>query len=170
MATREMKQNLAGAVAFAILPMLLVLKTSTAMLGGPTSAKATVQPTFVISPSGADGLRVPWTEKQEAAAAHIQFLRGQPFAPSPLHRAKVRSSPDQSPRVTVPHLPPLTVQMIMSSSTETVALIDGHRCVVGDTLEGTGWAIVEIDADALTVTLKHARTGQTAVVSVHTPE
>ncbi len=169
MVTREMKQNLTGAVAFAILPMLLVLKTSTAMLGGPISAKATVQPTFVISPSGADGLRVPWTEQQEAVAAHIEFLKDQPFDPSPLHRAAAPIMPDQTPVVSRPGLPTVRVQMIMASAAGSVALIDGKRYRVGDSLGETSWIIAAIDVDALAVTFKHARTGQTTVISVHTP-
>ncbi len=170
MVTREVKRNLAGAVAFAILPMLLLLKTSTAMLGGPSSAKATTQPTLVISPSGVGGPRVRWTEQQRAAAAHIEFLENQPFDPSPLHRATIPITPVQNTVRAAPGLPPISVQMIMSSSTETVALIDDRRCVVGDTLVETGWIIVEIDADALAVTFKNARTGQTAVISVQSPE
>ena len=168
MATREMKQNIAGAIAFAILPVFLLLKTSTAMLGGPTSASATIRPTFVINPPLVDGLRVPWTEQQKAAAAHIEFLKGQPFDSSPLHRTAVQIPTDQGPQVAAPDLPSVTVQMIMSSATETVALIDGQRCVVGDTLPKTSWVIVEVDA--LAVTFKHTRTGQMAVISVQTPE
>ena len=170
MVTREMKQNLAGAIAFAILPMLLLFKTSTAMLGGPASANATPQPTSVIGSSGADRSRVQWTEQQRAAAVHIEFLKNQPFDLSPLHRTAAQVSPDQTSIVAAAGLPPISVQMIMSSSTGTVALIDDRRCVVGDRLGETGWVIVGIDADALAVTFKNARTTQTAVVSVRTPE
>ncbi len=165
-----MKHSLTGTAAFAILPLLLLLKTTIALFGGPSSVQATIQPALVFDPSGTRAPQEPWTEQQRAAAVYIEFLKDQPFDSSPLHHAAIQISPDQTPNVAATDLPPISVQMILSSSTETVALIDNRRYVVGDTLGETGWVIVEIDADALAVTLRHARTRQLAVISVQTTE
>ena len=164
-----MKHSLTGTAAFAILPLLLLLKTTIALFGGPSSVQATIQPALVIDPSGSSGPQDPWTARQRAAADHIEFLKAQPFGPSPLLRAATPITPDQTPVVSRPELPAVRVQMIMASAAGSVALIDGKRYRVGDSLGETSWIIAAIDADALAVTFKHARTGQTTVISVHTP-
>ena len=165
-----MKHSLTGTAAFAILPLLLLLKTTIALLGGPSSAQATIQPALVIDPSGGGAPQEPWTAQQRAAADHIEFLKDQPFGPSPLHRPAAPITPDQTPVVSQPNLPTVRVQMIMASVSGSVALIDGKSYRVGDSLEKTSWIIAAIDADALAVTFKHARTGETTVISVQTPE
>ncbi len=167
--TREMKHSLTGTAAFAILPLLLLLKTTIALFGGPSSVQATIQPTLVIDPSGSRAPQEPWTEQQRAAADHIEFLKDQPFGPSPVYRPAAPITPDQTPVVSRPDLPTVRVQMIMASASGSVALIDGKRYGVGDLLGETSWIIVNIDADALAVTFRHARTGQTTIISVHTP-
>lgn len=165
-----MKHSLTGTAAFAILPLLLLLKMTIALFGGPSSVQATTQPSLVFDPSGSGALHEPWTEQQRAAAVHIDFLKDQPFGPSPLHRLAAPITPDQTPVVSQPVLPTVRVQMIMASAAGSVALIDGKRYRVGDSLGETSWIIASIDADALAVTCKHARTGQTTVISVQTPE
>lgn len=166
--TRKTKHGLAGTAAFAILPMLLLLKMGTTLLGLPSSATATIQPAFVIDPSGSGGPPESWTEQQQAAVDHIEFLEDQPFGPSPLYRPATPIMPDQTPVVPPPALPTVRVQMIITSAFGGVALIDGKRYHVGDSLGETSWIIAAIDADALAVTFKQARTGQTTVISVHT--
>ncbi len=164
-----MKHSLTGTAAFAILPLLLLLKTTIALFGGPSSVQATIQPPLVIDPSGAGATQEPWTAQERAAADHIEFLKDQPFGPSPLYRPAAPIMPDQTPVVSRPELPTVRVQMIMASAAGSVALIDGKRYRVGDSLGTTSWIIAAINADALAVTFKHARTGQTTVISVHTP-
>ena len=169
MVTREMKHRLTGTAAFAILPLLLLLKTTIALFGGPSSVNAAIQPAIVIDPAGAGASQDPWTEQQRAAADHIEFLKDQPFGPSPLYRPAAPITPDQTPVVSRPDLPTVRVQMIIASAAGSVALIDGKRYRVGDSLGETSWIIAVIDADALAVTFKHVRTGQTTVISVHAP-
>ncbi len=164
-----MKHSLTGTAAFAILPLLLLLKTTIALFGGPSSVQATIQPALVIDPSGAGAPQERWTEQQRAAAVHIEFLKDQPFGPSPLHGPAAPITSDQTPVVSQPNLPTVRLQMIMASVSGSVALIDGKRYRVGDSLGQTSWIIAAIDADALAVTFEHARTGQTTVISVHTP-
>ena len=167
--TRETKHSLSGTAAFAILPLLLLLKTTIALFGGPSSVQATIQPALVIDPSGSGAPQELRTEQQQTAADHIEFLKDQPFGPSPLHRSAAPITPDQTPVVSRPDLPTVRVQMIMGAVSGSVALIDGKRYRVGDSLGQTSWIIAAIDADALAVTFKHARTGQTTVISVHSP-
>ncbi len=167
--TREIKHSLASTAAFAIVPLLLLLKMTIALFGGPSSVQATIQPALVIDLSGSGAPQEPWTEQQRAAADHIEFLKDQPFGPSPLYRTAASITPDQTPVVSRPDLPTVRVQMIMASSSGNAALIDGKRYRVGDSLDKTSWVIAVIDADALAVTFKHARTGETTVISVHTP-
>ncbi len=164
-----MKHSLTGTAAFAILPLLLLLKTTIALFGGPSSVQATIQPALVTDPSGASTPPERWTEQQRAAADHIEFLKDQPFGPSPLHRLAAPITPDQAPVVSRPDLPTVRVQMIMASSSGNAALIDGKRYRVGDSLDKTSWVIAVIDADALAVTFKHVQSGQTTVISVQTP-
>ena len=168
--TREIKHSLTGTAAFAILPLLLLLKTTIALFGGPSSVQATIQPALMIDPSGAGAPQKRWTEQQRIAADHIEFLKDQPFGPSPLHRLAAPITPDQTPVVSQPNLPTVRVQMIMASVSGSVALIDGKPYRVGDSLGKTSWIIAAIDADALAVTCRHARTGETTVISVQTPE
>ncbi len=166
--TRETRHSLTGTAAFAILPLLLLLKTTIALFGGPSSVQATIQPALVIDPSAAGAPQELWTEQQRTAAVHIEFLKDQPFGPSPLHRF-APITPDQTPVVSRADLPTVRVQMIMSSSSGNAALIDGKRYRVGDSLGKTSWVIAAIDAHALAVTFEHARSGQTTVISVQTP-
>ena len=168
--TRKAKHSLTGTAAFAILPGLLLLKTTMALFGGPSSVQAAVEPPLVIDLSGAVAPQEPWTAQQRAAADHIEFLKDQPFGPSPLHRYVAPITPDQTPVVSGPDSPTVRVQMIMASAAGSVALIDGKRYRVGDSLGETSWIITTIDTDGLAVTFKHARTGQTTVISVHAPE
>ena len=167
--TREIKHSLTGTAAFAILPLLLLLKTTIALFGGPSSVQATIQPAFVIDPSGASTPQERWTEQQRTAADHIEFLKDQPFGPSPLHRLAAPITPDQTPVIPRADLPTVRVQMIMASSSGNAALINGKRYSVGDSLGKTSWVVAAIDADALAVTFKHAQSGQTTVISVQTP-
>ena len=167
--TRETKHSLTGTAAFAILPLLLLLKTIIALFGGPSSVQASIQPVIVIDPPGAGAPQEPWTEQQRTAAAHIEFLKDQPFGPSPLHRLATPITPDQNPVISRADLPTVRVQMIMASSSGNAALINGKRYGVGDSLGKTSWIIATIDADALAVTFEHSRTGQTTVISVQTP-
>ncbi len=167
--TREMRHSVTGTAAFAILPLLLLVKMTIALFGGPSSVQATIQPALVIDPSSAGAMQAPWTEQQRSAADHIEFLKDQPFGPSPLHRSAAPITPDQTPVVHRPDLLTVRVQMIMASAAGSVALIDGKRYRVGDSLGETSWSIAAIDAEALAVTFKHARTGKTTVISVHTP-
>ena len=124
----------------------------------------------MIDPSGAGTPQERWTEQQRTAADHIEFLKDQPFGPSPLHRLAAPITPDQTPVVSQPNLPTVRVQMIMASVSGSVALIDGKPYRVGDSLGKTSWIMAAIDADALAVTCRHARTGETTVISVQTPE
>ncbi len=164
-----MRHSVTGTAAFAILPLLLLVKMTIALFGGPSSVQATIQPALVIDPSAAGAMQAPWTEQQRSAADHIEFLKDQPFGPSPLHRSAAPITPDQTPVVHRPDLLTVRVQMIMASAAGSVALIDGKRYRVGDSLGETSWSIAAIDAEALAVTFKHARTGETTVISVHTP-
>ena len=132
--------------------------------------QATIQPALMIDPSGAGTPQERWTEQQRTAADHIEFLKDQPFGPSPLHRLAAPITPDQTPVVSQPNLPTVRVQMIMASVSGSVALIDGKPYRVGDSLGKTSWIMAAIDADALAVTCRHARTGETTVISVQTPE
>ena len=62
--TRETKHSLSGTAAFAILPLLLLLlKTTIALFGGPSTVQATIQPALVIDPSGSGAPQEPWTEQ-----------------------------------------------------------------------------------------------------------
>ena len=170
MVTREMWHRLIGTAVFAVLPAILLLKTGTALLGGPASANAMSRPFGQIDSIDPSSSTQQWTEQQRIAAEYIQSLRNQVFGPSPLFRSVVQVDPDQPGPVVLSGLPEVTVQMIMSSSSGNAALIDDQRYSVGDAIGTTEWVIIEIDAESRTVTFEHAPTGRTAAVSVHTPE
>ncbi len=163
MMTRDAKRRLATIGVF-LLPVVLV-KIVTAPMGhrGPAAAEASNTPTPVVAiPPVAAGPQ--WTEQQRAAAQHVAYLRTQPFGPTPLYFDRPQPPPDGGGSSN--SLPEVVVQMIMSSASGDLALINGKRYRTGDRLRDAGWIVSEINASSGSVTLKHPASDRSVVVSV----
>lgn len=171
MVTRKTKQSMIAAVTFAVLPVLVVIKSADTLFGsGPEIARASYDrlPFIVPDDDGSDELSM--TDQQMQAIDHIAILQSQQFGPSPLHREGETISGNENPFST-PTLPSLqiTVQMIMSSSAGNTALIDGKPYKVGQNLKDSAWIVRKIDGEARSVTMENTQTGQSMVFVVQTP-
>lgn len=171
MVTRKVKQSLIATVTFAILPLLVIIKSADTLFGsGPEIAHALDDglPFIVPDADGKDELVM--TDQQREALAHIAIIKAQQFGPSPLHRVIEVDSGDVNlpPPTVLPSLH-ITVQMIMSSSAGNTALIDGKAYKVGQKLKDSFWVIRIIDGQARSVTIENTQTGQSKVVNVQTP-
>ena len=163
MMTRDAKRRLATIGVF-ILPVVLV-KVLTAPMGhrGPAAAEASNTPTPVVAiPLVAAAPQ--WPEQQRTAAQHVAYLRTQPFGPTPLYYDRLQPTPDRSGSSdTLGHI---AVQIIMSTASGDLALINGKRYRTGDRLRDAGWIVSEINASSRSVTLKHPASDRSVVVSV----
>ncbi len=160
MMTRDAKRRLAAIGVF-LLPVVLV-KVVAAPMGnrGPEAAEAsnTSTPVVAIPPVT---VAPQWSEQQRAAAQHVAYLRTQPFGPTPLY---YDPPPDRiGSSDTFGHV---AVQMIMSTASGDLALINGKRYRTGDRLRDAGWIVSEINASSGSVTLKHPASDRSVVVSV----
>ncbi len=163
MMTRDAKRRLAAIGVF-ILPVVLV-KVVVVLMGhrAPAVAEASNTPTPVVAiPRGAAGPQ--WSEQQRAAAQHVAYLRTQPFGPTPLYYDTPPAPPDGGGSSN--SLPEVVVQMIMSTASGDLALINGKRYRTGDRLRDAGWIVTEINASSGSVTLKHPTSDRSVVVSV----
>ncbi len=162
MMTREAKRRLATIGVF-LLPVLLI-KVVAAPLGhrGPAAAEGSNTPTpDVAIPRVAAPPQ--WSEQQRAAAQHVAYLRTQPFGPTPLYYEPPQPPDRSGSSDTLGHV---AVQMIMSTASGDLALINGKRYRTGDRLRDAGWIVSEINASSGLVTLKHPVSDRSVVVSV----
>ena len=165
MMTRDAKRRLATIGVF-LLPVVLV-KVVAAPMGhrGPAAAEALNTPTPVVA---IPGVAAPpqWSEQQRAAAQHVAYLRTQPFGPTPLYYDTPPAPPPPDGGGSSNSLPEVVVQMIMSSASGDLVLINGQRYRTGERLRDTGWIVSEINASSRSVTLKHPASDRSVVVSV----
>ncbi|MCH8823987.1 MAG: hypothetical protein IH984_10805 [Planctomycetes bacterium] len=171
MVTRKTKQSLIAAVTFAILPLLVIIKSAGTLFGsGPEIARASYETLPFIVPDDAGNDELSLTDQQSQAVDYIAILQSKQFGPSPLHRGAKTIIGDKNP-FPPPKLPSLqiTVQMIMSSSAGNTVLIDGKPYKVGQKLKDSAWIVSEIDGEARSVTVENKRTGQSMVFVVQTP-
>jgi hypothetical protein len=180
MSAPDTKRKLIVAALFAF-PIGMVKLTSMYLLqSGPVAAQAaTVEAATDPVAKTAAPLKPPvWTSKQIAAGKHIAKLRSERFADSPLfyevhetpHTTATTSDPE--PSAEIPDAPPpprFVLQMIMSSSSERTALIDGKPYRVGDDVRSSGWVITSIERDTRSVTLKDVQHDRTITISVELP-
>ena len=165
MMTRDAKRRLATIAVF-LLPVVLV-KAVAAPMGhrGPAAAEASNTPTPVVAiPRVAAGPQ--WSEQQRAAAQHVAYLRTQPFGPTPLYYDTPPAPPPPDRSGSSNSLPEVVVQMIMSSASGDLALIDGKRYRAGDRLRDAAWIVSDINASSRSVTLKDPASDRSVVVSV----
>ncbi len=170
MVTRKTKQSMIAAVTFAILPLLVVIKSANTLFGtGPEIARASYG-SLEFNPDATNKEELSITDQQRQAIDYIATLQSQQFGQSPLHREVETISGDKNP-VPQPKLASLqiTLQMIMSSSSGNTALIDGKPYKVGQYLKDSVWIVREIDGEALSVTMENEQTGQSIVFVVQTP-
>ncbi|MCZ6735675.1 MAG: hypothetical protein O7C65_07800 [Planctomycetota bacterium] len=163
MMTRDAKRRLVTIGVF-LLPVVLV-KVVAAPMGhrGPAAAEASNTPTPVVAIPHVT-VAPQWSEQQRAAAQHVVHLRTQPFGPTPLYYDPPQPPPDRSGSSnTLGHV---TVQMIMSTASGDLALINGKRYRTGDRLRDAGWIVSEINASSGSVTFKHPASDRSVVVSV----
>lgn len=171
MVTRKTKQSLIAAVTFAILPILVIIKSAGTLFGsGPEIVQASYETLPFIVPDDAGNDELSLTDQQKHAVDYIAILQSKQFGPSPLHRGAKTIIGDNNP-FPPPALPSLqiTVQMIMSSSAGNTALIDGKPYKVGQKLKDSAWIVSEIDGEARSVTVENKQTGQSMVFVVQTP-
>ncbi|MCH8344864.1 MAG: hypothetical protein IH983_12870 [Planctomycetes bacterium] len=163
MMTRDAKRRLATIGVF-ILPIVLVKVVAAPMWHrGPAAAEASITPTPVVAIQRV-AAGPQWSEQQRAAAQHVAYLRTQPFGPTPLYYDPPQPPPDRSGSSdTLGHV---AVQMIMSTASGDLALINGKRYRTGDRLGDAGWIVSEINASSGSVTLKHPASDRSVVVSV----
>ncbi len=170
MLTSDSKRKLT-AMAMLAMPTGLVWVAGM-LIGGPGVVKAD-SPTpaiAVVVPDVAPVLDEAASQAQRAAAGHIGRLRSEPVPPTPLYHDPRRAGPDVIIDPGLASAPDFTVQAIMSSSTGSVALIDGHRLRVGDPLGTTGWNVLEINGDDRSVTIQDPVSGRVRAQKVSGPD
>lgn len=162
MMTRDAKRRLVTIGVF-LLPVVLV-KVVAAPMGHrvPAAAEASNTPTAVVAIPPVT-VAPQWSEQQRAAAQHVVHLRTQPFGPTPLYYDPPQPPDRGGSSDTLGHV---AVQIIMSSATGDVALINGKRYRTGDRLRDAGWIVSEINASSGSVTFKHPASDRSVVVSV----
>ncbi|MCZ6612512.1 MAG: hypothetical protein O6941_07735 [Planctomycetota bacterium] len=162
MMTRDAKRRLATIGVF-LLPVMLV-KVVAAPMGHrvPAAAEASNTPTPVVAIPHVT-VAPQWSEQQRAAAQHVVHLRTQPFGPTPLYYDPPQPPDRGGSSDTLGHV---AVQIIMSSASGDVALINGKRYRTGDRLRDAGWIVSEINASSGSVTFKHPASDRSVVVSV----
>lgn len=171
MVTRKTKQSLIATLTFAILPVLVIVKSADTLFGGgPGIAIASHDRLPFIIPDADQKDEVSLSDQQVQALDHIAILKAQQFGSSPLHRVvdngKVIKKP--STQIVSSKLQ-VTVQIIMTSTAGNTALIDGKVYKVGQSLAKTSWLISKIDGEARSVTLENTNTGQTLEFVVQSP-
>jgi len=156
-----------GAGLMFVLPLCLLVVVRL-VLSPAQQVQAAIAPAPVIGGGPAAGPIDPLAkldEHQRAAVTHIVQLREEPFGSSPFYYA-----PTGSLTMVVengdPATPQFAVQMILTSSTGNIALINGEKYMIGDALADTGWVISEIDAKDRSVVIEDPETGRTAVRTV----
>jgi hypothetical protein len=179
MASPETNRKIIAVMLF-VLPIGLVKGTSLYMGRSPVqSADASA----VDSTAPADKTTVVkapvWTSKQIAASKHIASLREQPFDSTPfLHEHKVQATVNSAPEplVTSPTNnaslgppPKFALQMIMSGSSGSTALIDNKPYHIGDEIRDSGWTVTDINRQNRSVTLHEATNDRTMVIAVDMP-
>jgi hypothetical protein len=168
------KEQLAALVVF-LLPLALVKGGPVLIGGGPAAVHAS--PGRRVEPPAipVDPEPRTWSDEQRAAAAHVRFLRTQPFGSSPLFHVAAPpppKQPDNDTPVTGTEIPPpdVVVQAILTRrSGNHVALIDRKRYQVGDAIGKAGWIVTKIDGPNRSVTIEHPPSEQTATLVVPMP-
>jgi hypothetical protein len=171
MPTNETKRRLA-AVGMFILPIVLV-KATALFLSGTGPAEVAAMPAAAPTPAmpapiePVAGPARTWTGGQRQAAEHVAHLREEAFGSTPLYYSArggegemVFVDPDLSPP------PDFILQAVLASSAGNVALIDGEALRIGARVGDTDWQIIEIDAEARTVTVFDPRAERTETLSV----
>jgi hypothetical protein len=171
-------------LAMFILPVVAVKISTVVLIGpGPQSAQATLTDPIAANPPAIAMPTPRWTEKQLAAARHIQALRGEPFGNTPLLYEKqpepppvieviVEPPPPVIDPVPVPVLAPIptfTLQAVMSGGRGKTALIDGRPYREGERIRGADWMVVIIDNDNRSVTLGEIGGDRSVRINVELP-
>ncbi len=144
-------------IAVFALPVVLTKLVAVVLLDVPAKAGADLVPAVAATTvPRLDGSR-DWTAVQKAAAAHIVFLRTQPFGPTPLLHGDVNVVVDRTP-VNPQSAPHATLGAILDAGPDSVAYFDGKRHKVGDPLLGSAWTVHEINGAARSVTVRHRDT------------
>lgn len=166
MRSSDLKRKLLGVGVF-IAPILLVNATRVFFSrGGPAEASAAPQAVVADTDTMAFPTLHPPApgEKVARAAEHVEQLRGKPFGATPLYYEPDRVSDKPDPKDQGPKqdpVPDLNVRAILSSATGDIALIGSEAHREGDTVLGTEWVVVGIDAVKRSVVLEHPPTGRT---------
>lgn len=170
MVTRKTKQSLIATVTFAILPLLVIIKSADTLFGsGPEIVHASYDRLSFIVSDADEKDEVSISDQQKEAFNYIAILKTQQFGSSPLHRV-VENSVIEKPSTHVKSTElQITIQIIMSSSAGNTALIDGKVYKVGQQFEEF-WIIRKIDGEDRSVTLENTTTGQFLVFEVQTPD
>jgi hypothetical protein len=145
----------AMSIAFFALPAVLT-KASALFLAssGPVAVQAVPAEGPAAIPRLAAERR--WTPAQQAAAAHVAFLRTQEIVSSPLMQGdREQVVVEDAGPDTGPEPPSAALQVILDAGPESVAYFDGKRVKVGDRLPGSDWTVAEINGPARSVTVAH---------------
>lgn len=170
MVTRKTKQSLIATVTFAILPLLVIIKSADTLFGsGPEIAQASYDRLSFIVSDADEKDEVSLSDQQKEAFNYIAILKTQQFGSSPLHRVVENSVIEKPSTHAKSTALQITIQIIMSSSAGNTALINGKVYKVGQKFEEY-WIIHKIDGEDRSVTLENIKTGKYLVFEVQTPE
>ncbi len=171
MMTHDTKGKLSIAAVF-FLPLVLVKGTSMLFVqGGLRTATATTINITPVPPPVLKGPGMDWTPEQIAAARHIDKERHEPYGPTPLFHQERKDTGGIIETIPkdLPPPPVHSVQMILTSRSGNVALINRKRYHVGDALGNEGWFVAEIDSESRAVHLEHPETKRTHPLRVPLP-
>ena len=141
------------------------------LIGGPGVVRADpLTPAIaVMVPDVTPVLDDAASQVQRAATEHIERLRSEPFALTPLYHDPNVAGGGVTQDPVLATAPTFTIQAIMATSTESVALINGDWLRVGDPLGQTAWFVFDIDGDKRSVTIQHRVSGHVRTGTVKGP-
>jgi len=104
-------------------------------------------------------------ETGSASLAHSPFFYSLPDDDDDQDEVIPISSPEEPPMEIVPLF---SIQVIMVTSTGNIALIDGVPYRKGHTIGNNKWVIIDIDGDALSITIQSKESGRKVTKYVET--
>ena len=161
------RRRLVAVIAF-VVPLGLVKGTSIVM-NQPLPATATAAPD-APAPPAATQPGGGWTPAARAAADRARELASRPFRDPPLYFTRVAEpepvpepEPEPEPEIPVVITLDASVQMLMSTETEEIALIDGRPYRIGETLRTGEWIVQAINSRDRAVVFRHIASGRIEV-------
>jgi hypothetical protein len=172
MTSRRHTQVLAALGCF--LAPIVVVRAAVMLLDrpGPVAAMGAATENLAADPPPQAPMATAWTNASRAAARHAAEIAQRPSAEPPLYYAVTESEfeadsfPENEPEPQPQPQPPLavvldaSVQMIMTSDTEEIALVDGRPYRVGEVIRTGDWIVQEINSRDRAVVFRHAATGR----------